>query len=256
MCGIRAAKARMPRRQIHKHLEETMKAGEIMTRNVITIDADSTVTQAAQRMLDHRISGMPVVDDNGRVIGIISEGDLLHRAETGTERRTSWWLGLVAGTTTQAENFTREHGRTVRDVMSRNVISVDENADLNEVVHLMEGRRIKRVPVLRDHHVVGIISRANLMRVLTTIEPKAATPTDDDRTIRERVLQAYKGQSWAPDFGENVVVKDGVVHLWGSVRTESQHQALLVGAQNVAGVREVVDHIDVVSPVAEGYVGW
>ena len=233
-----------------------MKAGDIMTRNVITIDADSTVAQAAQRMLDHRISGMPVVDDSGRVIGIISEGDLLHRAETGTERRKSWWLGLMAGASSQAENFTREHGRTVRDVMSANVISVDENADLSEVVHLMEGRRIKRVPVLNNRQVVGIISRANLMRVLATMESSAAAPTADDRTIRERVLQAYKGQSWAPDFGENVVVKDGVVHLWGSVRTESQHQALLVGARNVAGVRDVVDHIDVVSPVAEGFVGW
>ena len=151
-----------------------MKAGDIMTRNVITIDANSTVAQAAQRMLDHRISGMPVVDDSGKVIGIISEGDLLHRAETGTERRTSWWLGLVAGASSQAENFTREHGRTVRDVMSTNVISVDENADLNEVVHLMESRRIKRVPVLGNRQVVGIISRANLMRVLVTIEPAAA----------------------------------------------------------------------------------
>ena len=146
--------------------------------------------------------------------------------------------------------------RTVRDVMSANVISVDENADLNEVVHLMEGRRIKRVPVLSNRQVVGIISRANLMRVLATMEPATATPSNDDRTIRERVLQAYKGQSWALDFGENVVVKDGVVHLWGSVRTESQHQALLVGARNVTGVRDVVDHIDVVSPVAEGFVGW
>jgi CBS domain-containing protein len=237
-------------------MEEAMKAGDIMTRNVITIDADSTITQAAQRMLDHRISGMPVVDQSGRVIGIISEGDLLHRAETGTERRKSWWLGLVAGASSQAENFTREHGRTVRDVMTSNIVSVDEDAPLNEVVHLMESRRIKRVPVLKDRQVVGIISRANLMRVLTTIEPGTAAPTEDDRTLRERVLQAYKGQSWAPDFGENVVVKDGVVHLWGSVRTETQHQALLVGARNIAGVRDVVDHIDVVSPVAEGYVGW
>ena len=130
----------------------------------------------------------------------------------------------MAGASAQAENFTREHGRTVRDVMSTNVVSVDENADLNEVVHLMESRRIKRVPVLGNRQVVGIISRANLMRVLVTIEPAAAAQTDDDRTIRERVLQAYKGQSWAPDFGENVVVKDGVVHLWGAVRTEAQRR--------------------------------
>jgi CBS domain-containing protein len=132
----------MGRNETNGKQEETMKAGDIMTRNVITIDADSTVAQAAQRMLDHRISGMPVVDDTGRVIGIISEGDLLHRAETGTKRRKSWWLGLVAGASSQAENFTREHGRTVRDVMSANVISVDENADLNEVVHLPDQVRV------------------------------------------------------------------------------------------------------------------
>jgi CBS domain-containing protein len=233
-----------------------MKAGDIMTRNVITIDADSTVAEAAKRMLDHRISGMPVVDPQGRVIGVISEGDLLRRTETGTERRASWWLGLVAGASSQAEHFTKSHGRTVRDVMSAKLISVDENAPLNEVVHLMESRRIKRVPVVRNHDVVGIISRANLMRVLTTLEPGAVTGSVDDKTIRERVLAAYAEQPWAPDFGENVVVKDGVVHLWGSVRTESQRNALVVGARNVEGVKDVVDHIDVVSPVAEGFVGW
>src|SRR4051794_3243656 len=92
-------------------MEETMKAGDIMTRNVITIDPDSTVVQAAQRMIEHRISGMPVVDQSGRVLGIISEGDLLHRAETGTERRSSWWLGLVAGATTQGGDLTRDQAR-------------------------------------------------------------------------------------------------------------------------------------------------
>lgn len=237
-----------------------MKAGEIMTRSVITIDADSTVAEAAKRMLDHRISGMPVVDGQGRVIGVISEGDLLRRAETGTESggkgRGSWWLGLVAGASAQADAFTKQHGRSVRDVMSANVVSVDEDASLNEVVELMESRRIKRVPVTRDRQVVGIISRANLMRILTTLEPGTAAPSADDRTIRERVLQAYAEQPWAPDFGENVVVKDGVVHLWGAVRTESQRQALVVGARTVPGVRDVVDHIDVVDPVAEGFVGW
>ncbi|QQP93389.1 CBS domain-containing protein (plasmid) [Skermanella sp. TT6] len=237
-----------------------MKAGDIMTRSVITIDADSTVAEAAKRMLEHRISGMPVVDGQGRVIGVISEGDLLRRAETGTETqgkgRGSWWLGLVAGASSQADAFTKQHGRTVRDAMSGSVISVDEDAPLNEVVELMESRRIKRVPVTRDRQVVGIISRANLMRILTTLEPGTAAPSVDDRTIRERVLKAYAEQPWAPDFGENVVVKDGVVHLWGAVRTQSQRQALVVGARTVPGVRDVVDHIDVVDPVAEGFVGW
>jgi len=237
-------------------MEEAMKAGDIMTRQVITIDAESNISDAAKRMLEHRISGMPVIDAQGKVVGIISEGDLLHRAEAGTERRNSWWLRLVAGRSRQADQYTKEHSRSVRDVMSSKVISVDENAPLNEVVHLMESNRIKRVPVLRDSHVIGIISRANLMRILASVAPDMPEPSTDDRTIHERVLAAYKGQHWAPDFGENVVVKDGVVHLWGAVSSESQHEALLVGARNVPGVKGVVDHIDVVSPVADGVIGW
>ena len=233
-----------------------MKAGDIMTRSVITIDADSTVAEAAKRMLEHRISGMPVVDGQGRVIGVISEGDLLRRAETGTETqgkgRGSWWLGLVASASSQADAFTKQHGRTVRDAMSGSVISVDEDAPLNEVVELMESRRIKRVPVTRDRQVVGIISRANVMRVLTSVAPAIPMPTTDDRRLRESVIETFRAQSWAPEFGENVVVRNGVVQLWGTVSSEAHRKALVVAAQNVPGVKAVEDQMDVIDYRAEG----
>src|SRR3954447_2096274 len=150
-----------------------MKVADIMTHDDITVDPDSSVADAAQRMLEHRISGLPVVDGAGRVVGVISEGDLLHRAETGTERRrgagASWWLRLVSGPAAEAGDYLKAHGRAVRDVMSQPVVSIDENATLDEVVRVLENRRIKRVPVLRDGtRLVGIVSRANLLQALAS----------------------------------------------------------------------------------------
>ena len=239
-----------------------MRAGDIMTRQVITIDADSTVADAAKRMLDHHISGMPVVDEQGRVVGIISEGDLLRRSEVNTARdsagrRPSWWLALFAGpfaaqSEESAEAYTKEHSRLVRDVMTHNVVCVDDDASLEKVVSTMESRRIKRVPVVSDHRIVGIISRANLMRVLTSVASDIPAPTTDDRSLRAKVIEAFKGQSWAPDFGENIVVRDGVVQLWGTVSSEAHREALVVAARNVPGVKEVEDNIDVVDYRAEG----
>jgi CBS domain-containing protein len=239
-----------------------MRASDIMTRQVITIDADSTVADAAKRMLESHISGMPVVDKQGRVVGIISEGDLLRRSEMNTAkdsggRRQSWWLSLFAGpfaeqSEERAESYTKEHSRLVRDVMTHNVITVDGDASLENVVSTMESRRIKRVPVVSDHRIVGIISRANLMRVLTSVASDIPAPTTDDRSLREKVIDAFRDQSWAPDFGENVVVRNGVVQLWGTVSSDAHREALVVAAKNVPGVKGVEDNIDVVDYRAEG----
>ncbi|HEY0524257.1 MAG TPA: CBS domain-containing protein [Stellaceae bacterium] len=239
-----------------------MKAADIMTRHVITIGPDSSVADAARHMLEHRISGLPVVDGTGRVVGVISEGDLLHRAETGTERRrgtgASWWLRLVAGPAAEAGDYLKAHGRAVRDVMSQPVVSVDENATLDEVVRVLENRRIKRVPVLRDGtQLVGIVSRANLLQALASGAAAAvAEPTADDRDLQERILSALKDQPWAPRAGTTVVVKDGIVHLWGSVSSEEQQRALRAAAETVPGVKAVEDHVSVVNPVSDGAVVW
>jgi CBS domain-containing protein len=233
-----------------------MNAADIMTRNVITIDPENTVADAARLMLDHRISGLPVCDAARRMVGMISEGDLIRRAEAGTERRKSWWLAALTGASSQAEHYVKAHGHRVRDVMSTTVISVDESTDLNEVVGLMERNRIKRVPVLRGDRLVGIISRANLMQVLVSVATEVAAGTpDDDATLRCRVLAELEGQPWAPAAGDNVVVRNGVVHLWGSVRTEVQRDAMRIAAETIAGVGKVVDHLDVSDPVAEGIAG-
>ncbi len=215
-----------------------MKAADVMTPRVITIDPDSSVADAARRMLENRISGMPVVDAGGRLVGMISEGDLLHRAELGTERRPrSWWL------------------RKVGDAMTQSVVSVGPDTPIDEVVRILEGKRIKRVPVVQDGRVLGIVSRANLLQVLAS-GTRLAEPSPDDRTLRERVLAALGSEPWAPRVPENVVVKDGIVHLWGAVSTESQRQALRVAAETVPGVRGVEDHITVADPISEGAVAW
>ncbi|MCW2236879.1 CBS domain-containing protein [Azospirillum canadense] len=234
-----------------------MKAADIMTRQVITIDPDSTVTDAAQRMLENRISGLPVCDADGRLLGIISEGDLLRRAETGTVRRASWWLAMFAGaSSTQAHDYSKSHGRRVRDVMSTNLVAVNEDSPIEEVVRRMESHRIKRVPVVHDGRLVGIISRANLLHVLATIAPDVAPAAADDGALRDRILQTLRAEPWAPEISDNIVVRNGVVHLWGSVRTEAQRDALRVAAENTPGVKRVENNLVIVDHVAEGAVGF
>ncbi|WP_035673345.1 CBS domain-containing protein [Azospirillum brasilense] len=233
-----------------------MKAADIMTRQVVTIGPDATVTEAAKRMLENRISGLPVCDSNGRLLGVISEGDLLRRTETGTVRRASWWLAMFAGAPNQAADYTKSHGRHVRDAMTESLISVTEETPLDEVVRLMEGNRIKRVPVLNNGTLVGIVSRANLLHVLASIAPDVSPPPADDRVVRDRLLETLRAQPWAPEISENIVVRNGVVHLWGSVRTEAQLDAIRVAAENTPGVTRVENHLIIVDHVAEGAVGF
>jgi CBS domain-containing protein len=236
--------------------EETMKAADVMTRRLITIDPDSSVADAAKRMLENRISGMPVLDEQGRLIGLISEGDLLRRSEMGTHQRQrrSWWLTLLSGPTGAADDYVKSHSRRVRDVMTQSVVSVSPDASLNDIVNVLERHRIKRVPVLDNGKLVGIVSRANLLQALASAA-EVHEPSADDRTLRDRVLAELASQPWAPDYTENIVVKDGIVHLWGSVSTESQHHALLVAAESVPGVRGVEDHVTVVDQFAGGAGG-
>ncbi|ALJ35172.1 CBS domain-containing protein [Azospirillum brasilense] len=233
-----------------------MKAADIMTRQVVTIGPDATVTEAAKRMLENRISGLPVCDSNGRLLGVISEGDLLRRTETGTVRRASWWLAMFAGAPNQAADYTKSHGRHVRDAMTESLISVTEETPLDEVVRLMEGNRIKRVPVLNNGTLVGIVSRANLLHVLASIAPDVSPAAADDRVVRDRLLETLRAQPWAPEISENIVVRNGVVHLWGSVRTEAQLDAIRVAAENTPGVTRVENHLIIVDHVAEGAVGF
>ena len=234
-----------------------MKAADIMTRRLVTIDPDSSIAEAANRMIENRISGMPVLDAQGRLVGLISEGDLLHRSEMGTDQRQrrSWWLRLISGPTGAADDYVKSHSRNVGDVMTRSVVSVSPDASLGEVVRVLERHRIKRVPVLDNGKLVGIVSRANLLQALAVSAKEVQEVSVDDRTLRDRVLAELSSQPWAPDYSDNIVVKTGIVHLWGSVSTESQHQALRVAAESVPGVKGIEDHISVADQFTGGAGG-
>ena len=222
-----------------------MRAMDVMTTAMVTIGPDTAVHDLAKLLSERGISGVPVVD-NGRLVGIVSEGDLLHRAETGTERRTArrrWrWFDSAFE---EARDYVKSRGRTVQDIMTREVISVGEQAGLAEVTTLMETKRIKRVPVLRDGRLVGIISRANLVRALAAIDREPATGvTGDDRDIRAKLLTELNGREWARVWPEEIVVQDGIVHLWVSdTRSAVEREALRVAAENVSGVHRVEEHV-------------
>ena len=227
-----------------------MNASDVMTRNVISIEPDATVLQAARLMLQHRISGLPVIDKNGNLVGVLSEGDFLRRRETRTERRRSRWLEFLMGPGKIASEYTHTHGNRVAEVMTTEVRTVDENAALEDIVELMEHHRIKRVPVMCGQQMVGIVTRSNLMHAMVSmarVAPvQAAAKTDG--AIREQLLTELENEKWAPIAMTNVVVRDGVVELWGAIVDDRQRAALKVAAENIPGVKAVKDHMVWVEP--------
>ena len=221
-----------------------MRAMDVMTADVITVKENASVRDVAKLLAEHGISAVPVVDDDNRIIGMVSEGDLLHRTETGTGRRRSWWLELIASTNELAVDYVRSHGGSVKDVMTRDVISVSDTTPVADIAILLEKNTIKRVPVVRDGRLVGIVSRANLVRALAmTVNEASSDAGSDDRAIRDKLLAELQAQKWAEVAPANVTVRDGVVHLWSSYYSEEEKRALIVAAENIPGVRRVEDHM-------------
>jgi len=222
---------------------------DVMTTNVITVEPDTSVQQLATLLSERGISGVPVVDRDNRLLGVVTEGDLLHRAETGTERRIqrrrSRWLDTIGADQEAARDYVKAHGRIVREIMTREVISVSDTTELADIATLLETKRIKRVPVLRDGKLVGIVSRANLVRALAMTKSEAAVVADsDDRTIRQRLITELTRQEWVHMWTADIIVRDRVVHLWFSDdRSEAERQAVRVAAENIPGVRQVEEHI-------------
>jgi CBS domain-containing protein len=227
-----------------------MKAEDVMTRDVISIDPDSTVLQAARLMLQHRISGLPVIDADGKLVGVLSEGDFLRRRETNTEKRRSRWLEFLMGPGRIAAEYTHSHGCKVSEAMTRNPQTVSETASLEDIVELMERHRIKRVPVLCGDEVVGIVTRSNLMRAMVSVARAMPPAATDDTAIRQRLLDEIQKADWAPSATIDVVVRDGIVELWGVIVDDRQREALKVAAENIPGVKAVKDHLVWVEPMS------
>ncbi len=223
-----------------------MLAKDIMTTDVVTITPEASVEEIAKLLLARGISGVPVVDAEGALVGLVSEGDLIRR-EGDAEHHRSWWLNLFAGPEEQARDYIKVHGRRAEEVMTREVVTV------GEIARLLERRRIKRMPVMRDGRIVGIVSRANLLQGLATHENRLrTTPSPDERTIREEVLALVKREDWITHGSFNVMVSGGVVELWGWVDTEDERKALRIAVEDIAGVREVNDHLSALPPSMRG----
>lgn len=226
-----------------------MHAADVMTTNVITVDPDTSVQALATLLSERGISGVPVVDKDNRLIGIVTEGDLLHRAETGTERRTerrrSRWLDTIGSDQEAARDYVKAHGRIVREIMTRDVISVSDTTDLADVATLLETKRIKRVPVVRDDRLVGIVSRANLVRALATTKSEPASIVDPgDRAISDQLLAELRGKNWVDISSADIIVRDRVVHIWFSdQQSREERLTFRVAAENIPGVLRVEEHI-------------
>jgi CBS domain-containing protein len=224
-----------------------MKVRDVMTPRVISIETDAPVMRAVRLMLQNRISGLPVVGSKGELVGMVTEGDFLRRGELGTQRRRGRWLEFLIGPGRLADDYVRSRGRKVEEVMTREPVTVTEDTPLDEVVRLMERHRIKRLPVLREDKLVGIVTRANIMHALVSLATESkAPPAGDDAAIRAQILAECSKQSWAPM--SNVVVRNGVVELWGTITDERERAALIVAAENVPGVKTVHDHLVWIEP--------
>lgn len=234
-----------------------MIAGEIMSHEPITVTPQATVADAARLMLDRHISGLPVIDGKGKLVGMVTEGDLLRRAETGTERHRPRWLELLLGPGRLAHDYVDAHARKVGDVMTQEIVSISPREPLEGVVTLMEKRRIKRLPVVAKGRLVGIVSRADLVRALLhgLTQAKTSKHPASDAEIRAAILAIVDKEPWGPRLSVDVTVKKGVAHLHGTVTDDRERTALKVAAGTVPGVKEVRDHLAWVEPNSGLVVG-
>ena len=223
-----------------------MRAREIMTALVHTVGPDTKIADLARLLMDKRISAAPVVDDTGRLVGIVSESDLLRRREIGTDKRRSWLLRFVTDTQTLAAEYVKASAPTVGEIMSRQVVTVGEDMPVAAIADLLEARGLKRVPVVRDSKVVGIVSRANLVQALATHGAQRLDGGEaSDQALRARLVEKIRTQPWSAGPTFNILVENHVAHFWGFVRSEDERKAMIVAAETLEGITGVEDHLTV-----------
>ena len=220
-----------------------MQARHVMVSPVITVGEHSTVRDVAKVMITHHVSAVPVVDRAGKLVGIVSEADLMHRKETGTERPSSWWLSMISGDRALTTEYVQSHATKIADVMTRDVQTAQPDTPLCEVADLLEDKHIKRVPIVNTAgDLVGIVSRSNVIQAIASAQPQLEI-TVPDAMIRERLITELKKQSWSHVHRLNVTVSNGVVSLWGFTKSDQERQAIRVAAESVPGVSAVNDHL-------------
>ncbi len=220
-----------------------MQAQDVMVTPVITVRESATVREVAKLLLERHISGVPVVDDAGRLAGMVTESDLMHRAEARTERHRPWWLEALVGESTMAADYVKSHAGKVEDIMTRRVIAATPETPLHEIAAILEKHHIKRVPIVsRGGDLVGIVSRANLLQAVAAARPALEIPLSDS-DIRKKIMDDLRRQPWSHPHRLNITVTDGIVDLWGSVESEQERKAICVVAEAVAGPAKVNDHL-------------
>jgi CBS domain-containing protein len=228
-----------------------MKAADVMVSSVISVRSDATVQEVADVLLKHRISGMPVMGPNGELVGIVSEGDLMRRPEAGTVRRPSWWLTFLGSREELASEYIKSHSRKVADVMTRRVVTASPDTPVADIATLLEKHGIKRVPIVADGKVVGIVSRANLLQALACLKSVPAASTDDE-SIRAKLNSKLEREQWTKPSLINLIVHDGTVDVWGIVDSQVEKKAVRVLVESTPGVRAVNDNLIIPSKMA----GW
>ncbi len=231
-----------------------MRAGDVMTRNVATVSPETTIDKIVETLMNRHISAVPVVDDTGRVVGIVSEGDLVRRQELGTEKHPTWWLRLIATPDADAHDYLKSHGIHAKNIMTKDVVTVSEDTDLAKVADLIENNRIKRVPVLRDGKLLGLVSRADIIRGLAAHKAPLPVPSKDDAALRGAIEKGIGDGTGARSYATNIIVTEGIVHLWGAVDSAEVKEAMRVAAERIAGEGKVEDHLAIISPTYSS--GW
>lgn len=229
-----------------------MKAADVMVSNVITVGVNASIGEVAAILLNNNISGAPVVGEKGELVGIVSEGDLMRRPETGTSKRHSWWLELLSNERTLAAEYVKSHSRKVADVMTSDVITARPDTPLGEIAAMLERNRIKRVPIVEGGKIVGLVSRANILQALASATKKLPSlASADDSQLRKEVVARLAAEPWRPSM-LTVTVQDGTVDLWGLVHSVEQKKAARLAAELTPGVRAVVDNI-IIQPMGSGW---
>ena len=224
-----------------------MKARDLMTRKVRTADLTTPVRKLVDLMVSYKVSAVPVVDAQRRVLGIVSEGDLLRRAEIGTERRRSWWSRLINDPADDARDYVKSRGSKARDVMTRPVISVSATTSAADIADLMEKWHVKRVPVVHAGKLIGIVSRRDLMRAIGVAQPADTKPSLNDKVLRENLRKQIAKEDWVDSALVNFIVEKGRVEIFGVVSSMAQADAVRVMAEGVKGVRAVKNNLSVVA---------
>lgn len=227
-----------------------MKVSDVMTRMPVAVRADTTLEEAARIMVGAQVSGLPVLDDEGALIGILSEGDLLRRAELETAGQPVTWLSAFLAPKRAARDYVRTHSLRVREIMTSRVISTSPDTPLSEVVGIMESRHVKRLPVMHDGKLVGIVSRADLLRALARLLPEHNVEAISDAELRRSILVEIENQKWAPRTNVDVTVKNAIVELHGVITDESERAGLRVLAESIPGVRGVHDRLMWLEPLS------